>query len=426
MVLSSDADSSEPDEAGGSMESIDSRPPEAEGLCGEVLACLDWITGKWVPAVGSRMSQTKLKGLQEECAKMRKLVRREFVERSQLEAKVEERKKVVKDTVEMWADKFAELGELLVKKERESRRELLAEVKSLAGKVVEGAVDKVREVQSVPGAAGRSYADALGGNVERGWKTVVRRKVRKVRVTKEGVDPKEVRELVKKSVKPGEDNVKVCGIAVTGAGVIVELEGQGDVERMVELDKVKKSGMRIVEVGMVRPSMVVFDVDRDVGNDGDKLLREIWRRNFEGADGGEESFGEWKGKLEVLRKYPGRDRNVMVNVILRVEGGLYREIMDRGSLYVGWRRCGVKEYVDVVRCLKCQRYGHVVKYCKSKVEVCSRCGEEHKTADCKSGDVWGCSNCKNSSKDWGHSAGWTGCPAFMAAVRRYVEQIDYG
>ncbi|KAL4134718.1 hypothetical protein QTP88_006440 [Uroleucon formosanum] len=47
------------------------------------------------------------------------------------------------------------------------------------------------------------------------------------------------------------------------------------------------------------------------------------------------------------------------------------------SLFIGFCRCRVREYVDVVRCFKCQRFGHRAQKtsdCKSASVKCANCG----------------------------------------------------
>ena len=63
----------------------------------------------------------------------------------------------------------------------------------------------------------------------------------------------------------------------------------------------------------------------------------------------------------------------------------------------------------VVRCFKCQRYGHAAENCKSK-ERCPRCGEEHKWANCPNKENPKCANCGGN-----HSAAYQGCPNYKKA-----------
>lgn len=78
---------------------------------------------------------------------------------------------------------------------------------------------------------------------------------------------------------------------------------------------------------------------------------------------------------------------------------------------LGFTRHGVAEYTEPPpRCYKCQRYGHVAKYCQGELR-CKRCAGAHDYKTCKADSS--CANCGNS-----HPASFKGCPSRGAAVRR--------
>ena len=79
---------------------------------------------------------------------------------------------------------------------------------------------------------------------------------------------------------------------------------------------------------------------------------------------------------------------------------------------------------DVLRCLKCQRYGHTVKWCKS-ADTCGTCAGSHSTKACTSAEsIHKCANCirtpgRTNSSSVTHRAGHHDCPHHLAAVDRY-------
>jgi len=73
---------------------------------------------------------------------------------------------------------------------------------------------------------------------------------------------------------------------------------------------------------------------------------------------------------------------------------------------VGYLQFKVKQYIPKpLRCFKCNRYGHVANYCKSK-ERCSNCGSAHNWKNCDYPNRR-CPNCKGNQ-----SAANTGCPLY--------------
>jgi len=87
------------------------------------------------------------------------------------------------------------------------------------------------------------------------------------------------------------------------------------------------------------------------------------------------------------------------------------------SVFIGWRKYLTKTFIErPVRCLKCQKFGHTVKFCHGKL-CCPRCGGQHQFTDCSYREVAArpedlhCPNCGQ-----GHSAAFKECPAYIKAV----------
>ena len=61
------------------------------------------------------------------------------------------------------------------------------------------------------------------------------------------------------------------------------------------------------------------------------------------------------------------------------------------SLKIGYMNVRVTPYIpSPMRCFKCQRFGHISKFCKNK-EICNLCAQEHHDGDCKGPKL--CVNC---------------------------------
>ena len=76
----------------------------------------------------------------------------------------------------------------------------------------------------------------------------------------------------------------------------------------------------------------------------------------------------------------------------------------------------LEEYIQkrkVIQCYKCNKYGHVAKWCKSK-KSCVFCGNGHDGRDCleqHSPRRWRCSNCSGT-----HAADDEGCPTYREKI----------
>ena len=70
----------------------------------------------------------------------------------------------------------------------------------------------------------------------------------------------------------------------------------------------------------------------------------------------------------------------------------------------------VDKYVpEVLRCHKCQQFGHVQKYCKNTIK-CVRCGGSHSFENCPKKEEPVCFRCKEK-----HSAAYKGCKMYKEA-----------
>lgn len=72
-----------------------------------------------------------------------------------------------------------------------------------------------------------------------------------------------------------------------------------------------------------------------------------------------------------------------------------------------------------VQCYICLKYNHVAKYCKTKQQVCARCGENHRVDQCNAAtDVLKCCNCKGN-----HAATSHECANFREHEKRMQNLI---
>lgn len=90
----------------------------------------------------------------------------------------------------------------------------------------------------------------------------------------------------------------------------------------------------------------------------------------------------------------GTYRNLIINCDLILQ----KEFVRRESIIFGLSECSCFEYVDVLRCNKCLRYGHFAREC-SFLPTCRKCTEHHETEACVAVQVIEkCTNCILSNK----------------------------
>ena len=73
-----------------------------------------------------------------------------------------------------------------------------------------------------------------------------------------------------------------------------------------------------------------------------------------------------------------------------------------------------------VQCYICLKYNHVAKYCKTKQQVCSRCGEDHRMDQCTvANDGIKCCNCKGN-----HLATSNDCSHYKEQEKRMLNMVN--
>ncbi|CAF2081023.1 unnamed protein product [Rotaria magnacalcarata] len=73
-----------------------------------------------------------------------------------------------------------------------------------------------------------------------------------------------------------------------------------------------------------------------------------------------------------------------------------------------------------VQCYICLQYNHVAKYCKTKQQICAKCGDNHRIDQCTAAiDAIKCNNCKGK-----HLATANECPNFLEQEKRMLNLIN--
>ena len=73
-----------------------------------------------------------------------------------------------------------------------------------------------------------------------------------------------------------------------------------------------------------------------------------------------------------------------------------------------------------VQCYLCLKYNHVAKYCKTKQQICTRCGDNHHIDSCTAAkEVVKCCNCKGN-----HLANSTDCQTYKEQQKRMLTSVN--
>jgi hypothetical protein len=75
-----------------------------------------------------------------------------------------------------------------------------------------------------------------------------------------------------------------------------------------------------------------------------------------------------------------------------------------------------KDKKEPLRCVKCQKYNHIAKNCKTSLDICGTCGNNHRTSMCSAYHTTRCVNCRSQQ----HTSWSRACPEFA----RRCKDID--
>lgn len=311
------------------------------------------------------------------------------------------------------------------------RAEIVAEERAAFLKVVKEEISMKKSVAEEPRKEETSFASVVSRGKAvvpkvTGVKGPVLPAPKVVLVRHQTKESEEVKNTLKNLVKPSEIGLKVRRLINIRNGVMVEAENEEGVESLMKQQALKDAGLKVEKPSRKRPVIMVYDVNASLKDED--VSEEVFQRNMSGSEINKDEF---KQEFEVKHRYKdvksvGRKVHIVAECSVRVRNWLRR----KEKIFVEWQCCRVKDYADVARCYKCQRFGHVAKHCTAVKPCCSYCAGEHVYKDCENKKKKGaacCANCKRESRsDTKHEAGSRNCPVYEKAVKRQNEKIDYG
>lgn len=216
----------------------------------------------------------------------------------------------------------------------------------------------------------------------------------------------------------GVENIKY----VKNGGILIncaDMESKNKIKtKMEELTE----KYNIEEPKIKKPTIIVVNVEKKyIDKENEDIKKCITEQNCL-------LQGENIQKIKILRKYIKNKSNVG-NIILEVENDIYTQLLSEERLNIGWKRCKLFEYVNVVRCFKCARYGHFAEKCRNET-TCFNCAGNHETTECQE-EYLKCINCFNAKEKlklnirYDHTAYDRECACYIKIREREFEKIKF-
>lgn len=222
----------------------------------------------------------------------------------------------------------------------------------------------------------------------------------------------DIREDLRKVSKETQDFPKLTDVILTKTGqLVLKVTSRQDTDKIKRTLEPWGERVKIVTPRRRRQRVLLLSLERDTSEDSVlDSIRSVLQDS--GLDDDKE--------LEVVRKIPTRAGRV--NWVVDVDDESFASLIERRRLCIDFDRFRVVEYIQIMRCYKCQEYGHMASRC-SGVLKCTKCAGEHGQIDCKS-VIEACANClkekdDDETVDSEHRADSPDCPCF----KKYRETL---
>lgn len=316
----------------------------------------------------------------------------------------------------------------------------------------------LNKTPNVSGTPKRSYAKTLSDedqvNAQQSLKTrrIVQQPVIRdndesilvIQAKDESLKPK-LSSVVKSSLKHGVDPVQ--SINTTGQGkVVIHCK---DPNAVTEIKNKLQTGIgdkvTVSEPKSVLPRIRLVGVDDEYINAQTETVERMDDDNDTESGNTEEtkSYEQLINKLRtdnpdcfdtqstltvVLVKK--RFNQMRYDVILSTDTTSFKKILTKQKLRIDWELYPVHEQLNVIRCYKCNNYGHVANECKQQEFTCPKCAGNHNVKDCDATNSK-CVNCiraneqLNKNLPTNHPVWSIDCPVYVHKLEMKRKRVRY-
>lgn len=235
------------------------------------------------------------------------------------------------------------------------------------------------------------------------------------------------KQTVEEKINPSILGVGVSRVKyVKGGGVAIrcrETSKETNIQSVCENVKNQLGGSYEVRIpNKQNPRIKVFNLNKKQLEDEDLLIESIVIQNVISTD-------LQQREMKILHKYETKEGRS--NIILELDPITYSQVKRKSTLHIGWKTCYFCDYINIIQCYKCYKFGHLAKNCRSEKDICPKCAGDHKKADCRSMDEI-CVNCKYAAEvqkipniDYKHTAYNRTCKLYQKIYSELQDKINY-
>lgn len=231
---------------------------------------------------------------------------------------------------------------------------------------------------------------------------------------------------LKMKINPSKLAVAVDTVKnIRNGGVAINLNNSSSKE-ILKKSVTKELGNQyeVIEAVARNPKVIIVGIESDtLDQEDDDILRSICEQNELKLINGKELQG-----IKIKRKFLSKNKKYG-NIVMEVEGEIYKILIKKEKINIGWKKCNVYEYDNIIRCYKCGAFNHMAKECKNE-ESCSKCAGPHKTTQCTAKESK-CINCIHANQklrmnlNINHMAQDRECPCYKRIVEKLRSKVNY-
>lgn len=226
--------------------------------------------------------------------------------------------------------------------------------------------------------------------------------------------PQEFKALVKKAFQEAKLDPLLSVRPTPNGGLVLESATPEQRERLRETLG-QCPHLKVVPQRANRSRVLITGVDADLPNE--TFVAELSEANPEltaAFEDGEDMANHARVLSHRICRNAARK-----NVVVEVSSTLRARLLGRGKVNLGFTVHHVEAHASLVRCYKCNDYGHTANRCLAKEARCANCGGAHAKGMGPCSKTPDCSNCKArgiKASERRHKANDGRCPVYLSRL----------
>lgn len=257
------------------------------------------------------------------------------------------------------------------------------------------------------------------------WSDIVKRNKNPALVIKPKTnqDSNKTKSAIAQKINPAELALSVESIKQSAQGsVIIKCNDKNSLEKLQNKAITELANNYDISIPKsIKPKICIVGVKEEHLSSEEDFISNMKIQNFGNCD-----INEFK----LIKKYIPKNKN-RYNVILELSPEQFKIAMSKSKIFIGWDSCFFFEYVSILRCYKCWKFGHKFQNCRIETIICPLCSEHHSKSECKSNKQV-CTNCKHAHDvlkvpniTFEHTVFDKNCLSYKRAVDQCKQKIEY-